>query len=90
MFASKTISAHLARGAIGIAALATAFSAANTHPWLALAALPLAFIAFRGCPTCWTLGLIQTVVARLQGKARSDACTDGCSALPSRNQRSSG
>ena len=45
----------LARGAIGFALLAVALS---THePLVAIPALLLALIAFRGCPMCWLFGL---------------------------------
>lgn len=82
MFASKTISGHLARGAVGIATLAFALSEAPAYPWLPLAALPIALIAFRGCPTCWILGLVQTIAAKLQGKSTEGMCVDGSCALP--------
>src|SRR6185295_20073005 len=82
MFASKTISGHLARGALGVGTLAFALSAAAAHPWLPLAALPIALVALRGCPTCWTVGLVQTVVAKLRGKSTEGLCLDGSCALP--------
>jgi len=86
MFASKTISGHLARGALGVGTLAFALSAAAAHPWLPLAALPIALVALRGCPTCWTVGLVQTVVAKLRGKSTEGLCLDGSCALPSRRE----
>jgi hypothetical protein len=86
MFGSKTILGHLARGALGVGTLGFAVSGAAAHPWLALAALPIALVAFRGCPTCWTVGLVQTVVAKLQGKSTEGLCRDGSCALPSRRE----
>ncbi len=77
MFASKTVLGHLTRGAVGAAAIACALAGAARHPWLPLAALPIALIAFRGCPTCWAVGLVQTVMARLNGTSTEGPCVDG-------------
>ena len=77
MFASKSITSHLARGLLGLGALAAFVVMAPTHPWLSLLALPLALVALRGCPMCWTIGLLQTLVARARGRAVKRACTDG-------------
>lgn len=77
MFASKTLSGHLARGAVGLATMTLAISGAAAHPWLPLATLPITLLAFRGCPTCWTVGLLQTVVAKLRGKSAERLCVDG-------------
>jgi hypothetical protein len=84
VFASKTITGHLARGAVGVGMMACALSGAAIHPWLPLAAFPIALIAFRGCPTCWTVGLVLTIVAKIQGKSTEGLCFDGSCALSSR------
>jgi len=81
-FASASIAEHLARGAVGLAALGGSVLAAPSHPWLSLLALPVALIALRGCPTCWTIGLVQTIAARLRGKPAGGACHDGACARP--------
>jgi hypothetical protein len=81
MFASKSIVEHLARGVIGLGAFAAAIAVAQPYPWLALLLLPLGFVALRGCPTCWTVGLIQTVLARARGQD-AQFCVDGSCALP--------
>jgi len=60
MFASNTLSEHILRGAIGIAALGYALAIAETHPWGSLASGALVLLAFRGCPICWTIGLFET------------------------------
>lgn len=86
MSASKTLSAHLVRGAVGLGSMALALSGAAAHPWLPFAALPVTLIAFRGCPTCWTVGLVQTVVAKLRGKSTEGSCIDGSCALHSRRE----
>jgi hypothetical protein len=80
MFASRNLSIHLARGAIGASALALSVTCAEQAPWLLALTLPMALIALRGCPMCWTVGLVETVVAKRQGRP-SDACVDGSCAI---------
>ena len=60
-FASKTLIEHLLRGAVGITALALAIHLSGSHPIRALGLGVCMLVAFRGCPVCWTTGLIQTV-----------------------------
>ena len=60
-FASKTLLEHLVRGAVGIAAFVLAFRIAFTHPMLALALAVVTVFCFRGCPVCWSTGLVDTV-----------------------------
>ena len=83
MFASKGILEHLARGVVGLGLFVLAGLLGASHPWLSLAVVPLGFVALRGCPTCWTIGLVQTVMAKVQGNPSGAACTDGTCA-PSR------
>jgi hypothetical protein len=78
MFASRSLPEHLARGIVGLGALVAAAPLAPLHPWLAFAALPIGLLALRGCPTCWLIGLVQTVAPRF-GKARG--CVDGSCAV---------
>jgi hypothetical protein len=73
-FASRSIWEHLARGVIGIGAFAGAVLWATSYPWLALLAVPVGLIALRGCPMCWTLGLVMTVVAKVQGRPAKASC----------------
>ena len=85
MFASKSIGAHLSRGAVGIAAFVCASISYPHHPWIALGLLAVAIVALRGCPMCWTLGLVQTVAAKLRGERAPRACIDGtCAVRPRR------
>jgi hypothetical protein len=83
VFASKGVAEHLARGAIGIGAFAACVYFAASHPWLAIVLVPVALVALRGCPMCWTVGLAQTLAARARGEPADGACVDGtCSARP--------
>jgi len=63
MFASSTIVAHLMRGGIAAALIAWAVVNQSSHPGFAIAAGVLAVVAMRGCPMCWTIGLIETIGA---------------------------
>lgn len=60
MFASKNVGVHLLRGMSGFICLALSFQVER------LAVRALFFIAaivlWRGCPMCWTVGLVQTLL----------------------------
>ena len=59
MFASRSVPVHLARGLIGLVLVVVALAMASASAfWLLL--VPLAVVLWRGCPTCWTMGLIAT------------------------------
>jgi hypothetical protein len=77
MFASRSLAAHLVRGGVGLGALAATALWAPHAAWLALPLLLLALVALRGCPMCWTIGLVQTWLARTRGKGAGPRCTDG-------------
>ncbi len=59
--ASRTITEHLLRGAAGVGALVWAVSLLAIHPFASLGLALLALLAFRGCPMCWIMGLVETV-----------------------------
>ena len=61
MFGSAFLGAHLLRGAAAAALLACAIVDEAAHPWLSLGAGVAALVALRGCPMCWTLGLVETL-----------------------------
>jgi hypothetical protein len=65
LFASASLGAHLARGAIAAALLAWAIPNQGAHPVASLAVGIAALIAVRGCPICWTVGLIETIAQRI-------------------------
>ncbi|MEV5835977.1 hypothetical protein [Nocardia sp. NPDC052112] len=72
-FASASLSRHLARGAIGFGAAIGSFALLPVVGAISLLLLPVGLVALRGCPTCWTIGLLQTLS---RGRWRR-SCTDG-------------
>lgn len=76
-FASTSVPRHLLRGAIGLGSVIGAVALIPTVGVISLLLLPVALIAFRGCPTCWVVGLFETIS---RGKLRRD-CADGACRL---------
>jgi hypothetical protein len=66
LFASRGVAAHLLRGAIAAALLAWALVNQAAHPAPALAAGVVAVVAMRGCPMCWTAGLLEAIIGRVK------------------------
>lgn len=59
MFASRSVPVHLARGIAGLVLLVAAFALAQISAlWLLL--VPVTLVLWRGCVSCWTLGLMAT------------------------------
>lgn len=59
-FASSSVAEHVLRGVVGLLLAVGAVLLAPAHPW-ALVGLIGTVVAWRGCPTCWTLGLMHTL-----------------------------
>ncbi|UJA20247.1 hypothetical protein HJD18_08485 [Thermoleophilia bacterium SCSIO 60948] len=59
-FASSSVRVHLIRGVVGLVALVGGLVALGPLGAIGLLGFPIAFIAWRGCPTCWALGLAAT------------------------------
>ena len=79
MFGSAFLGAHLMRGAAAAALLAWAIVHQTAHPWLSLGAGVAALVALRGCPMCWTMGLVETLS---QGRSRFNRRTPRNRGLP--------
>ena len=72
-YASASLPRHLIRGAVGFGGLIGSFTLLPVVGLISLLLLPLGVLALRGCPMCWTIGLIQTISrGRLQR-----TCSDG-------------
>jgi hypothetical protein len=65
-FTSRTVTRHLLRGVVGLALLVFALVSWSERPVLAIAEALVAVVALRGCPMCWTIGLVETVMLRLR------------------------
>lgn len=66
-FTSTTLTEPILRGAAGLFALWLAIPTATDHPWESLALGGLALVALRGCPMCWTIGLVELASRRWRG-----------------------
>jgi hypothetical protein len=81
MFASQNLLIHLSRGVVGLGSFAGSMVLNPTHPLFSLALIPFGLVALRGCPMCWTIGLFETVAAKIAGRSAPNACVDGRCAL---------
>jgi hypothetical protein len=66
LFASASVIAHLLRGMVGVGLLIYV-SHNEVRPLLLILAVLAALLAFRGCPMCWTIGLIETLIRKRGG-----------------------
>jgi hypothetical protein len=60
------------KGVLGFGFLAITLNYLLVLGWWALLPAVAALVCFRGCPMCWTFGLIETVIDR-----KSPVCIDG-------------
>jgi hypothetical protein len=67
MFASRSVRVHLLRGVLGLVAFVASFALLRVVGPLSLLLLVPAGLAWRGCPTCWAVGLTRTKAARDSG-----------------------
>ncbi|MGP3914389.1 hypothetical protein [Nonomuraea sp. 10N515B] len=74
-FASSSLPRHLVRGAIGFGALIGSVALIPVVGPLGLLLAPLGVLAFRGCPTCWAIGLAQTIS---RGRIQRSCSDGGC------------
>jgi hypothetical protein len=69
-FASRSVKHHYVRGAVGLIALFLALAGAAAWSAVTLVLLVVTVAAWRGCPTCWAVGLMQTRACELSRRAR--------------------
>lgn len=72
-FASTSLPRHLARGVVGFGGLIGSVALIPVAGPVSLLMLPVGAVALRGCPLCWTIGLMQTLS---KGRLRR-SCEDG-------------
>ncbi len=84
VLASSSVALHLVRGALGFGLIGAAIALIPSHGPTALLLAPFGVVALRGCPTCWIVGLVETISAgRLKrGCARGGGAA--CGATPTR------
>lgn len=76
VLASKSVALHLARGALGFGLIGLAIALTTRVGPAALLLAPFGLVALRGCPTCWCVGLVQTISAgRLERSCTGTNCT---------------
>ena len=71
MFKNRRVAIHILRGMVGFGLLAVGLRYATVLGWWTVAPLAGALFVFRGCPMCWTVGLVETVLHR---QVRSGSC----------------
>jgi tryptophan-rich sensory protein len=64
LFGNRTLGIHLARGLLGFVCLYVALAYGRQIGWPAVLLLPSALWAMKGCPTCWMVGLGETLARR--------------------------
>ncbi|NUS72822.1 MAG: hypothetical protein HOQ05_05380 [Corynebacteriales bacterium] len=75
-FASASVPRHLLRGLVGFGALIGSIALIPVMGWVSLVLAPAGLFALRGCPMCWTIGLLQTISrGRLQRSCQDGQCT---------------
>jgi hypothetical protein len=82
-FASGSVPVHLARGAAGFGLLAGSVALIPLVGLFGLLLAPAGVVLLRGCPTCWAIGLAQTIS---RGRLER-SCADGRCQLTSRSAR---
>lgn len=75
MFASGSLTEHVVRGVLGLVLVVLSLAYADSSGWALLGLVP-AVVAWRGCPTCWALGLAATI-----SRGRVGGCDDSCRAV---------
>ena len=64
MFKSRSIAEHTVRGILGFGLLSVALTYAATLGWWTMLPAAGALLSFRGCPMCWTMGFVETILGR--------------------------
>ena len=73
IFKSPNVLFHILRGILGFGFLAITLQYAPDLGWWIAAPAIAALVCLGGCPMCWTVGLIETVLRR----KTSAGCVDG-------------
>lgn len=72
MFCSRSITIHLLRGISAILLLVIGIYLSSSYFIVAIGCIAGAFILFRGCPMCWTIGLLETIANKAAKKSEEE------------------
>jgi hypothetical protein len=64
VFPSRNVAIHIVRGILGLGFLAIALQYSTVLGWWTLLPVAAALVCLGGCPMCWVVGLIETVLRR--------------------------
>ena len=64
-FGNRSLSMHVLRGVLGFGSLVLALKGYEIIGWPALLLMIVSVWALKGCPICWTIGLFETVAAKV-------------------------
>lgn len=74
-FASRSVPEAVARGVIGFGLLVGSVALIPVVGLFSVILVPAALVALRGCPTCWVIGLVQTISrGRLERTCDNGSC----------------
>ena len=64
-FGNRSLAVHVLRGVLGFGSLVLALKGYEIIGWPALLLMIVAVWALKGCPICWTIGLFETLAAKI-------------------------
>ena len=64
-FGNRSLAVHVLRGVLGFGSLVLALKGYDIVGWPALLLMGVAVWALKGCPICWTIGLFETLAAKV-------------------------
>ena len=64
-FGNRSLAVHVLRGVLGFGSLVLALKGYDIVGWPALLLMGIAVWALKGCPICWTIGLFETLAAKV-------------------------
>ena len=76
-FGNKTIGIHILRGILGFASIYGALATLGATIWPSLVLLPAALYFLKGCPMCWTVGLIETLTGAIRKRGEGVQMQEG-------------
>ena len=74
-FASRTLLEHILRGAAAAGLIAVAITNAAESSLVSGAAVLVAVVLLRGCPMCWMVGFVETLLRTRRASCACDGRT---------------